>query len=166
MVTTSTSTSLSADQLKYLCQHEPGEAVAGALSDLLTSDHYLLEINANERSISFRFAMYLQTRLPNWKVDCEFNRDGVEPKRLAGLDLRPDSHDEEAKTVFPDVIVHERGTKKNFLVIEFKKSTSRVDRSIDRLKLEGYKQQLGYRFALFVEIGAGDQANVKELKWV
>lgn len=47
-------------QIRYLNQCEPGEPVSHALSELLFNDHDLLSIDANERSITFRFAMYLQ----------------------------------------------------------------------------------------------------------
>ena len=110
--------------------------------------------------------MHLQVYLQNWEIDCEFNRDGVEPKKLGHLELYPDSEDEEAKTVFPDVIAHRRGTKQNFLVLEFKKSTSHVDREIDRRKLLGYKSQLGYTHALFIEVGTGGQASIAALEWI
>ncbi|MFT9637505.1 hypothetical protein ACMZ49_09350 [Alcaligenes phenolicus] len=156
---------LSANQIQCLQRHPPGEAVARALSELLENDHDLLGIDANERSITFRFAMYLQRHFPDWTVDCEYNRDGTEPKRLGHLELYPDSEDDEAKTVFPDVIVHRRGTRQNHLVLEFKKSTSRVDRRIDLRKLQGYKQQLGYEHALFVEVGTEGQAIITELEW-
>jgi hypothetical protein len=53
-------TVLSAEQVEYLGLHPAGEAVARALSELLANDHDLLDIDANERSITFRFAMYLQ----------------------------------------------------------------------------------------------------------
>lgn len=159
-------TRLSAGQRAYLGLHLPGEAVFRALSYLLENDHDLLDIDANERSITFRFAMYLQPLFPDWTVDCEFNRDGVEPKRLGHLELYPDSEDEQARTVFPDVIVHRRGTEKNYLVIEFKKSTSNVDRQIDLRKLRGYKQQLGYTYALFVEVGTDGQACITALEWI
>ncbi|WP_273836583.1 hypothetical protein [Serratia marcescens] len=157
---------LTPDQIRYLNQCEPGEPVAHALSELLFNDHDLLSIDANERSITFRFAMYLQLSFPGWNVDCEYNRDGVEPKRLRHLELYPDSEDVEAKTVFPDVIVHRRGTQQNHLVLEFKKSTSCVDRRIDLLKLQGYKQQLGYDHALFVEVGTEGQSIITALEWV
>ncbi|PSD16122.1 hypothetical protein C7E12_02065 [Stenotrophomonas maltophilia] len=156
---------LSEDQIQCLYNHPPGEAVARALSELLDNDHDLLGIDANERSITFRFAMYLQQHFPDWTVDCEYNRDGTEPKRLGHLELYPDSEDDEAKTVFPDVIVHRRGTRNNYLVLEFKKSTSRVDRQIDLRKLRGYKQQLGYEHALFVEVGTEGQAIITMLEW-
>ena len=157
---------LTTEQEAYLRLHPPGEAIIHALRVLLECDARLLDIDANERSITFRFAMYLQSQLTDWEVDCEFNRDGVEPKRLGHLELYPDSEDNEAKTVFPDVIAHRRGTKENFLVVEFKKSTSCVDRDIDRRKLVGYKRQLGYAYALFVEVGTGGQANIARVEWV
>lgn len=146
--------------------HAPGNAVCRAFSDLLERDGHLLEIDANERAITFRFAMHLQGHLPEWTVDCEYNRDGIEPKRLGHLDIYPDSEDDEAKTVFPDVIVHQRGSRENYLVVEFKKSTSNVDRQIDLRKLRGYKRELGYMYALFVEVGTGGQACVAALEWV
>lgn len=157
---------LLADQINELGKNPPGEAVVGALTELIEADEYLLRIDANERSITFRFAFYLQRRLPEWTIDCEYNRDGVDPKRLGHLGLYPDSEDEDAKTVFPDVIVHQRGGNENYLVIEFKKSTSRIGREVDLAKLQGYKQQLGYQYALFVEVGTDEQSTVTELQWV
>lgn len=73
---------LTDEQEAVLRQHPPGEAVRRALSDLLGHDHHLLWIDANERSITFRFAMNLQIHLQEWQIDCEYNREGVEPKKL------------------------------------------------------------------------------------
>ncbi|MFZ2390155.1 MAG: hypothetical protein WAW69_20360 [Polaromonas sp.] len=73
---------LTASQHEYLERQSPGRVVALALTSLLERDGYLLEIDVNERSISYRFGMYLQALLPQWDVECEFNRDGIEPKRL------------------------------------------------------------------------------------
>ncbi|MEB5488943.1 hypothetical protein QMA78_00015 [Burkholderia pseudomallei] len=157
---------MSPEQEDYLRSRPPGEAVIFALRKLLTIDRRLLEIDANERSITFRFAMHLQSQLQDWEIDCEFNRDGVEPKKLGHLELYPDGEDEEAKTVFPDVIAHRRGSKDNFLVVEFKKSTGNVDPNIDRRKLLGYKRQLGYMHALFIVVGTGGQANIGVLEWI
>ena len=78
---------LTPEQIHYLNQYAPGEAVSHALSELLFIDHDLLGIDANERSITFRFAMYLQQCFPGWTVDCEYNRDSIEPKRLRHLEL-------------------------------------------------------------------------------
>lgn len=77
------------DQIHYFNKCAPGEAVSHALSELLSNDHDLLGMDSNERSITFRFAMYLQLCFPCWTVDCEYNRDGIEPKRLRYLELYP-----------------------------------------------------------------------------
>lgn len=156
---------ISAEHAAYLRSVDVGESVLTALRQLLVDDRVLLLIDANERSICFRFAMYLQQQFNEWTVDCEYNRDDIEPKRLSHLGLTPDSEDDEAKTVFPDVIVHHRKSKMNLLVIEFKKSTSTVSRQIDHDKLVGYKKQLGFDHALFVEVGTRDQASLASLQW-
>lgn len=152
--------------IEHLRAQEPGGQVIEALGELLDRDGYLLRCNANERSISHRFAMYLQSRFTNWDVDCEYNRDGVEPKRIGHLDLYPDAEDAEGQTVFPDIIVHRRGTLDNYLVIETKKTTSAVDRNIDRQKLAGYKRDLSYRYALFVEFAVDGRSDVSIAEWI
>ena len=90
---------------------EPGELVLDALQRVIDLDADLLAADANERSITHRFAMYLQALLPEWQVDCEYNRDGHNPKRVnLPTTQHPDDEDTDAKTVFPDVIAHRRGT--------------------------------------------------------
>ncbi|SRR5258706_15458447 len=150
-----------------LLTREPGNAVLQALVALLAEDAYLLEVDANERSVVHRLALHLQAGFPNLHVDCEYNRDGIDPKRIQHFYLDPDSEDTEAKTIFPDIIVHRRNTEDNYLVIEIKKTTNRVSRDVDRGKLRGYKGDLGYRFALFVELSAGDgNAGVSRVEWI
>lgn len=63
-------------------------------------------MNANERSMTHKFAEHLQKYFPGWNVDCEYNRNGVSPKLLnlsriqsiVGPSVATD--DTEAKTVF------------------------------------------------------------------
>lgn len=152
--------------VKVLQSKEPGNALVSALRTLLARDSCLLEVDANERSITHRLAMYLQEEFPSFDVDCEYNRDNVEPKKIGHLGLYPDDEDTEAKTVFPDIIVHKRGTKDNHLVIEVKKSTNRVGRTADYAKLHGYKKTLGFQFALFLELGTLQQATVTAVEWL
>lgn len=157
---------LGREQRNYLMLQAPGRHIAPALTRLFTCDSYLFEVDANERSISFRLAYYLQNRFPKWNVDCEYNRDGVDPKQLDGVDLYPQSNDDDAQTVFPDVIVHKRGTAQNYLAIELKKSTSSVSRTNDFAKLRGYKEYLGYTYALFLEVGTAQAACLTYMEWV
>jgi hypothetical protein len=137
-----------------------------ALEKLLQQDNYLLIHNANERSMAARLCIYFQEQFPKWHVDCEYNRDGIDPKKLSHLDIDPDQEDTDARTVFPDIVVHLRGTANNLLVIEIKKSNSSVLRSIDFAKLRGYKRELGYTFALFIEFNVGDSPAIGRCEWV
>src|SRR5205814_4248312 len=98
--------------------------VVRALKQFLAHDHYLLEFDVNERTVSHRLAVYLEKGLPKqWSVDCEYNRNLAKVK---GLHPPPDPiawTDTKAKTVYPDIIVHKRGRPDNLLVIEMKKSS-------------------------------------------
>jgi hypothetical protein len=128
--------------------------VRQALRMLLQRDANLLQRDVNERAISHRFACYLQELLPNWDVDCEYNRDRDEAKRL-GLPVGSVSTDSlEARTVYPDVVVHRRGTDHNLLVIEMKKAGNAQADNHDWQKLRAFTEQLGYRYALFVRISS------------
>lgn len=157
---------IDARHIETLEKQPPGHAVLRALRMLMETDTHLMEVNANERSITFRFAMHLQRELPDWHVDCEYNRNGNIPKRLRGLPLTPNADDVDAKTVFPDVIVHRRNTEQNYLVMEFKKSNSLVERDVDLIKLDGYKRELGYEFALFIEIGISTPPYIHQIEWI
>ncbi|MCL4526703.1 MAG: hypothetical protein M1492_09625 [Gammaproteobacteria bacterium] len=146
----------------------PGRAVLAALERLLTDDAYLLKVDANERSISHRFGMHLQAELPDFHVDCEYNRTGVDPKRINSLYLTVHTDDTNGKTVYPDVIAHIRGQDQNYLVVEFKKSSSSDSTESDFNKLRGYKgdASLKYEYALFIELAVDGQAGVSRVEWV
>jgi hypothetical protein len=149
-----------------LQEQPPGDALLEALKDLLHHDSFLLRVDANERSIAYRLGMHLQSSFPKWHVDCEYNRDGVDPKKISHLGLYPNEEDSDARTAFPDIIVHRRGTPDNFLVLELKKSTNKTDRAVDFAKLRGYKRCLGFKFAAYLEFATGGQAGISDLEWV
>ncbi len=159
---------LSPEVRVILERHEPGPAIAAALDRLLELDEHLLRVDANERSLTHRFAIYLQEQLREWHVDCEYNRNGVDPKRLILQDLQPTADDTDGQTVFPDVIAHKRGTQQNYVVIEFKKTSSRVPDCIDLQKLNAYRNdpRLRYDYALFVVFQVGPRPSVARVKWV
>ncbi len=141
--------------------------IDAACCQLGKRDRRLFERKVNERSFSHKFAMYLQQEVDAWKegwdVDCEFNRDRKNTgedyaKQLHLIDkinsLSTTVYDEDAKTVFPDVIIHRRGSGNNLLVAEIKKDTaSETDIAFDRLhKLPAYVNQLGYQASVFILI--------------
>ena len=142
-------------------------AVNTALGELLKHDLYLLEKDVNERSISHHLARYIQLQFPSWHVDCEYNRNHDDVKRLQLEGRDTTDLDVEAVTVFPDIIIHQRATDENLLVIEIKKTTSSVKPDYDIKKLEAFKSELQYKFAAFIllETGTG-KAAVKRLDFI
>jgi hypothetical protein len=126
--------------------------IKAAISDFILIDLYLLEVDAHERTISHRLAMYLQVHFEEWQVDCEYNRADFDTKRLESLRDKND----EAATVFPDIIVHERGTNRNLLVVEMKKAGR--EHAWDDAKLRAYQKDLGYEFAVFLTFSTGTEA--------
>lgn len=95
------------------------QKIKNAIERLFIRDHYLLEHNVNERSISHKLALYLQVEFGEaWNVDCEYNRSNQYVKKLLIIGpkhIRLDDMD--AKTVYPDIIVHRCGKEDNLLVI-------------------------------------------------
>lgn len=138
-----------------------------AIEALLSQDAPLLKYDVNERLITHKLAEHLQQEFPGWNVDCEYNRDGHDSKRL---DLRPtndvSSADTEARTVFPDIIVHRRRAKDNLLVLEAKKSTG-TRANCDKQKLRAFKEQLKYKYAVFVRIPVGNSRSQQapQVEW-
>ncbi len=129
-----------------------------ALNKLKQNDNLLLKINVNERTISHKFAEYLQKEFSKLSVDCEYNRH---QKITKLLDL-PKDHinwdDIESKTVFPDIVVHKRNTdNENLLVIEIKKSSNKIPRQFDITKVKAFTMSpYNYKFGLFLEINVND----------
>jgi len=64
-----------------------------------------------------------------------------------------------------DTVVREREATRNYLVIELKKSTSGAPRDTGLQKLRGYKRELGYEHALFIELSCGERADVASAEW-
>jgi hypothetical protein len=60
-----------------------------AIDQLLARDEYLLRHDVSERSITHKLGFYLQGFFPEWDVDCEYNRNGHDPKTV-GLPRRDD----------------------------------------------------------------------------
>lgn len=141
-------------------------------------DKQLLREDANERSITHKLAGHLEKHFPHYDVDCEYNRNCGDVKRLQSfpeLESFPEeakTDDTNATTVFPDIIVHQRGKPEgqgNLLVIEAKKSTNQIkEMERDRKKLEIYKRDphLKYEHAVFLVLRTGDDPGVKTLEFV
>jgi len=144
------------------------------LQKLRKQDKYLLDKKVNERTITHKLAEYLQDHFPEFNVDCEYNR--FEHNRLDDLVKRLELprnkvnwDDTEAKTVFPDIIVHKRGKPEyNLLVIEVKKksklNTGNLERNnFDKNKLRAFTEEpYNYKSGLFLRIDLDGENDILE----
>ncbi|GAB3732312.1 hypothetical protein [Spirosoma lituiforme] len=151
-----------------MTEEELFDYINRAAQRVLERDSWLLKKDLSERSISHKLAEHLQALVVDFDVDCEYNGNAQEDDRkkiyLLNEDLRQAGflREEEAgkdpvdRAVFPDIIVHKRGShEQNMCVIEVKKSTSRVSFQYDRLKLMAYTShlygnELSYQLGVFV----------------
>ena len=135
--------------------------VENALREFFRHDKQLLHIDANERSITHKLAEHLQRQFVNLNVDCEYNRRGGDPKKLV-VDRETNCTDDlDAKTVYPDIIIHKRGHDcSNELVIEVKKTNGRGS-THDERKLRAFTKSggdYGYRMGLLLVFDVDNQA--------
>lgn len=163
-----------------LTQEQIRLAIESAIQKLMDKDAYLFKVDVNERALTHRMAIYLEEKIgemdAEWNIDCEYNRDVTSQtkpysKRLWLADDPPPPdydnaayEDENATTVFPDIIVHRRGSSGeqngNLAVIEVKKTTSSVGGEYDKQKkLPAYLKYLKYKYAYFVTLDTRNQGN-------
>lgn len=143
--------------INYPSRNEVLELVNASLEAFIARDIHLLKVNAGERSITHGLAEHLRVLFKGWDVDCEYNRDGHDPKKVP-LPKRHNPELIENTCVYPDIIVHIRGSKNNLLIIEAKKSSNRDQDAIefDRIKLRSYIKHLGYQVGLFITLKTDD----------
>ncbi|MCI8760681.1 MAG: hypothetical protein HFJ34_06175 [Clostridia bacterium] len=131
-----------------------------ALDDLYKNDAYLLETDSSEESMVFHFGRYLinhlekNTLFDKCNVDCEYNRNIFNEKMYKEI-----FYDNKNHRIFPDIILHERGSNhNNLLAMEFKKSSNRdtQGKRNDILKLKALTDShlnYKYKMGLFVRFG-------------
>lgn len=135
--------------------------VTRAFEALSRDDLQLLQLDANERTICARLATHLQAAFPEYHVDVEYNRHGMDPKRVQ---VNPEQGED---LVYPDVIVHRRGgDESNLLVMEVKKSTNLQSRSRDKRKLRCCVEAFNYEFAVLVDIPIGGDGSPPHIQRV
>ena len=146
-----------------------------ALRNFYRKEALLIKYKVSERALTHKLAEHLQKLFPRHNVDCEYNKVGDgDPKRvgvlMAGDPACP--HDcarcpNNKCVIFPDIIVHRRGTEVNLLVIEAKTAWSRRAAERDHEKLAAltasgeYHYQLGIALC-FTESFAGTMKTIKE----
>lgn len=99
------------------------DKVVTALTEFYGSETWLFEHDLGERTLTHRLAVYLEQQFPGWKVDCDYDRLGERTLRLPrGSIVSTDDH--LAKSIYPDIVVHQREIPKNLLAIEVRKASN------------------------------------------
>jgi hypothetical protein len=125
-----------------------------AIDILFENDIFLLTNNVHERSISHKFAEYLQILFPDWNVDCEYNRKGDAIKKLKNIpecDRSQVNDFDDLHSVYPDIIIHHRNTRENLLVIEIKTKSRGIACDIEKLKLFTSDPEFRYLYGVFIQ---------------
>jgi len=141
--------------------------IQGMLDAFYLRDEFLMKRDRDitERAITHRMAMHLQQLIPEMDVDCEFNRMGKFDQNIEYTDgdyfakrvclatgERIIDDDDQGSRVFPDIIVHKRGTAINLIIIEVKVTWKSGKKSHDIEKLNAYKTDLKYPHAFYLEM--------------
>lgn len=145
-------------------QDQIEKILADALAELYARNLDIIRLDVAERTICAQLVAILQRLCGDYAVHAEYNRHGVQPKEI---ELPNDQGVLTWNRVNPDIIIHKPGhDQDNVLVIEVKKSTNPIPEEADLQKLGQIKRQIAYRYALFLRLPTGPNADVKAVRLV
>ena len=108
--------------------------VVAALREFYAHETWLLENDLGERTLTHRLARDIEKQFPGWEVDCNYDRLGERTLRLPhGTIVSTDDH--LGKSIYPDIVVHQREIPNNLLAVEVRKATNHQPPEHDHHKL-------------------------------
>jgi hypothetical protein len=108
--------------------------VIAALHAFYEKEAFLLEKEAGERALTHRLAVHVEAQFPGWETDCEYDRLGDRTLRMPrGTIVSTDDHI--ARSIYPDIVVHQRAIPNNLLAVEVRKSANHQPIDHDQHKL-------------------------------
>jgi hypothetical protein len=129
--------------------------VVTALQEFYAHERFLFEHDLGERALTHRLAVHLEKRFSGWEVDCDYDRLGERMLRLPhGSIVSTDDH--LAKSIYPDIVVHQRAIPNNLLAIEVRKAANHQSPEHDRHKLRALTDPhlwFAYWIGLFLVLG-------------
>ncbi|GLR90924.1 hypothetical protein [Bradyrhizobium iriomotense] len=109
--------------------------VIAALREFYAREQFLFEKDVGERAVTHRFAVYLEKQFSGWAVDCNYDRLGERTLHLPrGSIISTDDH--LGKSIYPDVVVHQREIPNNLLAIEIRNASNHTAIEHDQQKLK------------------------------
>jgi hypothetical protein len=110
------------------------DKVVSALGEFYAREGFLFEKDLGERALTHRLAVYLEWQFPGWQVDCDYDRLGERTLRMPkGSIVSTDDH--LGKSVYPDIVVHQRAIPENLLAVEVRKASNHQPPEHDQHKL-------------------------------
>jgi hypothetical protein len=110
--------------------------LVSALREFYAHEKFLLEKDVGERALTHRLAVHIEKQFSGWEVDCDYDRLGDRTLRLPhGSIVSTDDH--LGKSIYPDIVVHQRDIPNNLLAVEVRKASNHQPLDHDRHKLRG-----------------------------
>jgi hypothetical protein len=131
--------------------------VIAALAEFYAQEQFLLERDLGERTLTHRLAVYVERQFSGWQIDCNYDRLGERTLRLPpGSTISTDDH--LGKSIYPDIVVHQRDIPNNLLAIEVRKDSNHQPIEHDLHKLQALTDpHVWFAFAtgVLVTLGRG-----------
>jgi hypothetical protein len=129
--------------------------VVAALREFYAHETWLLENDLGERTLTHRLARDIEKQFSGWEVDCNYDRLGERTLRLPhGTIVSTDDH--LAKSVYPDIVVHQREIPNNLLALEVRKASNHQPVEHDQHKLQALTDPhlwFAYRIGVLLMLG-------------
>jgi hypothetical protein len=129
--------------------------VLTALQEFYAHERFLFEHDLGERTLTHRLAVHLEKQFSGWEVDCDYDRLGERTLRLPhGTIISTDDH--LAKSIYPDIVVHQRAIPNNLLAVEVRKAANHQSPDHDRHKLQALTDPhlwFAYWIGLYLVLG-------------
>jgi hypothetical protein len=129
--------------------------VITALTEFYGRETYLFANDLGERTLTHRLAVHLEKQFAGWEVDCDYDRLGERTLRLPhGTIVSTDDH--LAKSIYPDIVVHQRKVPNNLLAIELRKASNHQPPEHDQHKLRALTDPhlwFAYWIGLYLVLG-------------
>ena len=110
------------------------DKVVAALREFYAREIFLFEHDLGERTLTHRLAVHLEKQFAGFDVDCNYDRLGARTLRLPhGTIVSTDDHF--GKSIYPDIVVHQRAVPNNLLAIEVRKANNHQPLEHDQQKL-------------------------------
>jgi hypothetical protein len=137
--------------------------VVTALREFYAQETFLFEKDLGERTLTHRLAVHLEKQFSGWVVDCDYNRLGERTLRLPhGTIVSTDDH--LGKSVYPDIVVHQREIPNNLLAIEVRKAANHQPPEHDRHKLQALTDpHLWFAYWIVVYLVLGKNSVVSDV---